>query len=122
MSDFPPPPGGNPPPPPPMQPPPPGSYGPPPVAPGNNQKALWALITGILGFICCCWPAGLAALVLGFIARKEIQTSGGTQGGGGMAIAGIVLGALSVVLSIVLTILYFAGVVTYNFDASTTGY
>ena len=61
-------------------------------------------------------------LVLGFIARKEIQTSGGTQGGGGMAIAGIVLGALSVVLSIVLTILYFAGVVTYNFDASTTGY
>lgn len=61
------------------------------------------------------------ALILGFTARKEIDASGGVQTGSGMALAGIILGVLAIVAAIILTILYFANVLTFNFDASTTG-
>jgi hypothetical protein len=79
------------------------------------------MITGILGLLCCCWPAGIAGIVLGFMSRKEIDASGGVQTGSGMALAGIILGILSIVAAVIYLILYFAGALTFNFDASTTG-
>ena len=74
----------------PPPPPPSGNFGQPPAAPGNNPKALWAMISGIFSLLCC-GPLGILALVLGLSAKKEIQASGGAQTGGGMATAGIVL-------------------------------
>jgi hypothetical protein len=48
------------------------------------------LILGILGgFACFGW---LLALIFGYIAKSQIDRSGGRQAGRGMAIAGIVLG------------------------------
>src|SRR6187402_1889988 len=86
--------GGTPPPPPPgggggygsgggyesAPPPPPGygqgpGYGPPP---GNNTKAIWALVLGILGLLCC-GILGIPAIILGKQAQKEIDSSGGMQ-------------------------------------------
>ena len=112
----PPPPGGGqmPPPPPPI-----GNYGEPPAVPNKNSKALCAMISGIFSILCC-GPLGILALVLGLSAKKEIQASGGAQTGGGMATAGIVLGALALVWMVVATILFATGVLTFNMDFSTS--
>ena len=46
------------------------------------------LFCGVIGTV--------LALVFGYIAKRQIDESGGTQGGRGMAIAGIVLGWIGV--------------------------
>lgn len=61
-----------------------------------------ALIFGILGLIACCipcvgYPVAITAFVLGIIGLKK--------NGRGMAIAGIVLGVISFILSLVNSIL-----------------
>lgn len=111
----------------PPPPPPGGGYGPPPggygpgyggQAPSNSVMAIISLVTGILGVICCgSWIFAIAALILGFLARKEIAESGGMKTGGGMATAGLVLGAIGIVISLVWTILWIA---TGSFNFYTT--
>lgn len=94
-----------PPPPPPGM---PGGYGTGGYAqPQNNKKALWSMILGIVGLVCCGLLAGIPALVLGSMAKKEIDASGGAQTGRGMATAGVVLGIIAIVVS-VLSIIGFA--------------
>jgi hypothetical protein len=99
----PPPPGwGAPPPPPPpgYGAPPPGygapGYGPPPpgYATGTNTKAIWSLVCAIVGFLC--GPVGVAGIVLGMQAKKEIAVTG--QNGAGMAQAGFIVGIVSTAL------------------------
>lgn len=114
--DEPPPPAdGSPPPPPPPNPwqAPPPAYGQPgvPVGSATNQKATWALILGILGPFCCGIFTAIPALILGIVARKEIDASGGSQTGRGMAIAGIILGIVGIVVS-VLFIVFWGYIVT----------
>jgi Domain of unknown function (DUF4190) len=100
-------------------PPPPPQYGapvPPYGAPtGTNQKAIWSLVCGIVGIICC-GLISIVALFLGLSARKEIESSG--QGGGGLATAGIVLGGLGIVWLVVSIILAATG--HYYFDLSSS--
>lgn len=57
-----------------------------PSAPGTDGLAIGALVTGILSL-------GIVPIVLGALALARVRKSG--QSGHGMAIAGIVLGALS---------------------------
>jgi hypothetical protein len=104
----------NPPPPPPPQ------YGAPvPGAnAGSNKKAIWSLVLGIIGVICCgigIIPGGIA-IFLGRGAKQEIAASG--QTGGGMAQAGIILGIIAVVLSILYYILLAMGSIDYNFSTN----
>ena len=70
----------------------------------RNTKAVAALWTGIgaLVLTLCCGAGvlGLVPIVLGVKARSEIRATGGQQDGDGMAVAGIVTGAVAVVLSI----------------------
>lgn len=107
-------PGSQPPPPVGPQPPPPTpAYGQ-PTAPGSaptNQKAIWALVLGIVGLLCCGIFTAIPALIVGIIANKEIGASGGYQAGRGMAIAGIVLGIVGIILSLLL-IAFWGFVVT----------
>jgi hypothetical protein len=109
---------GNQPPPPP---PPGGQYGAPGgyAQPKTNQKALWALITGILSLICCGIVAGIPAMILGNSAKKEIAASGGTQSGGGMAQAGFILGIISIAITLLWIILYATGAATFNFSSNS---
>ena len=82
-----------------------------PVPPGysavlpTNGKATAALVTGIttLVFSWCCGAGvlGVVAVVLGLRARTEVRLSHGTQGGDGLALAGIITGALAVVVGLV---------------------
>jgi hypothetical protein len=82
------------------------SYG--SVGQPTNGKATAALWTGIgslvLTFCCGAGIVGLVAVVLGLVARGEIRRSGGIQAGGGMAIAGIVTGAIAFVLGLVVIV------------------
>ncbi len=107
----PPPEGSYPPPPPGGVPPAPGGYG---GAPQQNKKALWSMILGILGLICCGFFTGVPALILGNQAKREIAASGGTQGGAGMAQAGFILGIIAVVWGVISVILFATGTFRIN--------
>ncbi|MFZ0141341.1 MAG: DUF4190 domain-containing protein [Aeromicrobium sp.] len=87
-----------------------------PVASATNQKATWALILGILGPFCCGIFTAIPALILGIVARKEIDASGGTQTGRGMAIAGIILGIVGIVISILFVVFWGYIVTTPEFQ------
>lgn len=71
----------------------------------TNSMAVAALITAIL-FI------PIVPLVLGYISRREIDRSGGTQEGRGMALAGIILGwiNLALVALVILAVVTFFSV------------
>ena len=92
--------------------PPPGSpYGAPPSFGGQQTSvmAIISLVTGILGVLCCgSFIFGIAAVVLGFLGRKEISESNGQKKGGGLATAGLVLGGIGIVLSVAYWILVVA--------------
>jgi Domain of unknown function (DUF4190) len=68
------------------------------AAVGNNKKALWSMIVGIISLFCCGIVTGIVAIVLSRQAKSEIAQTG--QGGGGMATAGLVLGIVGIVGSI----------------------
>jgi len=111
---------GSPPPPPPPNPwqAPPPAYGQPgaPVGSATNQKATWALILGILGPLCCGVFTAIPALILGIMARKEVNASGGRQTGGGMAIAGIILGIVGIVVSVLFVVFWGYVITTPEFQ------
>ena len=94
------------------QPPPPPGYGAPEGGYGatpqaTNKKAIWSLVTGILGLLCCGILFGPVALFLSTSAKKEIAANG--QQGGGMATAGLVLGAIATLLGVLQIILVATG-------------
>jgi Domain of unknown function (DUF4190) len=55
----------------------------------------------VLGILWIYWIGSILALVFGYIAKSQIDRSGGTQSGRGMAIAGIVLGWIGVAVLVV---------------------
>lgn len=66
----------------------------------QNQKAMWSMILGILGLVCCGIFTAIPALILGNMAKQEIAASGGRQSGQGMAQAGFIMGIVGIVLSV----------------------
>lgn len=76
----------------------------------NKTLAIISLVCGILSLICCSWfiPA-IAAIVLGFIARGKANSDPANYGGAGLALGGIITGAISILVGIVVVILYVLG-------------
>jgi hypothetical protein len=124
---------------PPGAPPPPPGYGPPgghaggpqqggagdphpgyPGPPPTNTKATAALITGISTFLLswCCGAGvlGAIAIVLGVKARAEIRDSQGAQEGDGIAIAGIVTGAVAVLVGLLVLVAIIAVIATGRYS------
>jgi hypothetical protein len=98
-------------------------YGPPVAV--TNGKATASLITGIaslvLSWCCGLGLVGIVAVVLGAKARKEIVASRGTQQGDGLALGGIVTGAIAAVLGLLFLILIVFAVITgASFETTTT--
>ena len=56
------------------------------------------------------------AIVLGVIARREIDQSGGQQTGSGQALTGIITGSVMVALFLLAVVLLATGVVEYDFN------
>jgi hypothetical protein len=65
-----------------------------------------------------CIIGGILALVFGYIARRQIDESGGTQGGRGMAIAGIILGWIGIGLGIAYIVVIIIAVIVSDDDNS----
>lgn len=108
-------------------PPPPGAYPPPAAGAGypppqqyaggpqqTNQLALWSMITGIvalvLGVIGACGVIfGPVAIGLALPGKRQIAASHGMQKGDGMATAGLIMGSIGAVISVVWIILIATG-------------
>jgi hypothetical protein len=95
-------------------PPPPPGYGYGGQPPAGNKKAVWSLVLGILGLVCCGFFTGIPALILGKMAQNEIDASNGMQTGRGMATAGFVLGIIAIVLGVLQVILFATGTLTFD--------
>jgi hypothetical protein len=62
--------------------------------------AIISLIAGILGITFVPFLGSIAALITGYMAKKEIRESAGAIGGDGLATGGIVLGWIGVALGL----------------------
>lgn len=86
---------------------------------GNNGMAIGAMVTGIVSLLlsCCCnafsLPISATAIVLGVISRKQIAQRGQTNGG--MALTGIITGAVAVVIALTLFVLSLSGAFDTNY-------
>jgi hypothetical protein len=93
----------------------------PAAAPKTNGLAIASLVLGVAGFLFL-WGIGpLGAVVSGVMAKREIRRSNGTQGGGGVANAGIALGVLGLLAAIVAIAAMTGGVMIdhhYLFESS----
>ncbi|HWA74790.1 MAG TPA: DUF4190 domain-containing protein [Polyangiaceae bacterium] len=65
--------------------------------PPASTAAVVAAIAGIL--LCLGPPTGVSAVVAGIIGRRAARARPHEVGGGGLALAGIVLGSINLVLS-----------------------
>jgi hypothetical protein len=93
---------------------------PPPTTSASNTLAIIALVLGGIAILTAfipfigaaiALPAGLAAIVLGLVARTKAES----LGGGGLALAGVITGALGVVITLLWFVvggLFFSSVET----------
>lgn len=66
-----------------------------------NSLAIVSLVAGIAGYVIPHpFVAGLVAIVTGHMARRQIRQTG--ESGGGLALAGMILGYVHLVLSILI--------------------
>lgn len=85
----------------------PGGYGPAGYGPGGygprpdekNSLGGWALGLGIASLFCCSIFTGIPAMILGYLGMQAANEGRATNKG--MSIAGIVMGALSIVFLII---------------------
>lgn len=118
-----PPPGGYPPPaafPPPAGYPPVGAYPPPgypagyPPPTGTNGLAIASLVLSLLG-LTCYGVTSVIGVILGIVAMNQVKQSG--QEGRGMALAGVIIGGVSIalwVIGIILYVAFFASLASYS--------
>jgi hypothetical protein len=93
--------------------------------PSNSGKAIASMIIGIAGTViglplfclsglCTAGvmaPCAIVSLILGYMAKREINESGGAIGGGGMATTGIVLGWIDAGLAVIIFVLGVLGII-----------
>lgn len=78
--------------------------------PKNDSRAIMALVLGLLSMTCMGLFAGIPAIVLGAMSRKEIDRSQGMLAGRGIAAGGIVTGLFGTGLSLVILVAILGGV------------
>jgi hypothetical protein len=72
----------------------------------------FAVASLVLGIVWAMWIGSILALVFGYIAKNQIDRSGGRQTGRGMAVAGIVLGWVGAAFLLAMIALMIAGAST----------
>jgi Domain of unknown function (DUF4190)/Protein of unknown function (DUF2510) len=101
----------------------PGAVPPPPptvyVVQKQSTNGL-AIASMVLGILWLYWIGSVLALIFGYIAKRQIATSQGREGGRGMAIAGIVLGWIGVGTAILVFTLVVVVSTSGSHGASTT--
>lgn len=87
----------------------------------TNSMAIVSLIAGILSWFAVPLLGAIVAIITGHMARGQIRSSYGTQAGDGLAMVGLVLGYLNLIMSCVLPILIFGGVISLGGICSICG-
>jgi hypothetical protein len=72
--------------------------------PRTNSSAVASLVFGILSWLLCPFVGGVLAIIFGHVARGQIRRSG--EAGGGLAIAGLVLGYIHLVATALILIFW----------------
>lgn len=78
----------------------------------TSGLAITSLVSGILGWTLLPLIGSLVAILTGHMARGEIRRSNGQLDGDGLAVAGLVLGWISIglmVLAVLLVVFFFGG-------------
>jgi hypothetical protein len=94
---------------------PPAPFGPPPPyaqRPVADGKAVASLMFGVFSLLGCGLFFSAPAVILGVLARRDIHRSGGTVGGGGLAIGGIVTGSVGALTTLVWVAVLGVGLLT----------
>jgi type II secretory pathway pseudopilin PulG len=74
-----------------------------------------SLVLGVLSLAGCIFLAGIPAIILGLLARRDIRRSDGRLSGNGLAVAGLILGVLGSLWSVAMI-----GVAIPNFREAQT--
>lgn len=86
------------------------------VPPRTEPLAIVALVLGIVSLAACgCLVFGVLAVVFGIMGRKRIREANGTLTGDGLALAGLITGAISLVVGVAYLVFY-----VFAFAASTS--
>ena len=109
-------------------PPPPSGYGSPYTgyaSPRTDGLAVASLIIGIVSIVCSIACLGIilgpTAAIMGFISRQRIATSGGSLGGGTLAIVGLILGIIGFIAGVGAFFFWIYASSLSNSTASPTG-
>jgi hypothetical protein len=88
---------------------PPADY-PPPYQPYPPQRTTngFAVASMVLGILWLYWIGSILAVIFGHIARHQVRESKGWQKGGGMAMAGLVLGWIGI--GFLVAFIFFIGI------------
>jgi hypothetical protein len=82
----------------------------------TSSLAIVSLVSGILGWTLVPWIGSVVAIITGHMARAEIRRNPDTMEGDGMALGGLILGWLSIALSLLVVIaiiLFFGGLAAF---------
>ena len=82
----------------------------------TSALAIVSLVAGVLGWTLLPFLGSIAAVVTGHMARSEIRRAPDRLEGDGLAIAGLVLGYLSIALGVLLVFavfLFFGGLAAF---------
>ena len=103
---------------PPVSPPPSPAPYPAPAPRQTSALAITSLVSGILGWTLLPFLGSIAAVICGHMARAEIRRDPNIEGDG-MAVAGLVLGWVSIALGVltlvlvIVAILFFGGLAAF---------
>ena len=104
----------------------PSAGSPPPVLsagqPGGQQKgvAVTSFVLGLLSLVCFGLLAGIPAIICGHVARGRARRAPGQYGGAGFALAGLIMGYVSVVMTLVLAAMLLPALVGSKSEAPSS--
>lgn len=84
----------------------------------TNLWAIVSLVSSILSWLGLFGIGGIVGVIAGIVARNQIRASDHGQGGDGLALAGIIIGAVNIIIACVAVmclVLAFSGMVTLPF-------
>jgi hypothetical protein len=70
-------------------------------SPQTSKGAIWSFVLSLVGLVFCCSFASIPAVICGHVAMPKIKRSGGLLTGSGFAIAGLVIGYITIVLHVI---------------------
>jgi hypothetical protein len=74
--------------------------------------AIWSLVLGIVSLVFCCLPLAIPAIICGHLARSQVKQMPAAASGRGMAMAGLIMGYMSLVAFILACILGVLAAIT----------